>query len=105
MVTFRVTSRLACTVRRDVHVHADVDVLELRIDQRVDADAADAGLERTGGHRHPVADLQRRLLLVEARICGLWMILVSVSVNRKLAVACGMVTRKSVASGWRTCSA
>ena len=31
--------------RRDVDVDADVEILELRVDQRVDADAADAGLE------------------------------------------------------------
>ena len=32
-------------VRRDVDVDADVEILELRVDQRVDADAANAGLE------------------------------------------------------------
>src|SRR5208283_3849877 len=45
-------------VRCDVDVDANVDVVELGVDQRVDADAADAGLERTGRDRHPLTDLQ-----------------------------------------------
>ena len=49
---------------RDVDVHADVNVVELRIDQRIDADAADARLERTGGHRNAFTDFQRSLLTV-----------------------------------------
>src|SRR5208283_4856113 len=32
-----------------------------------------------------------------ARICGFWMILVSLSLNNAVAVACGIVTWKSVA--------
>ena len=45
-------------VRQQFHVHADVDEVELRVDQRVDADAADAGLEAAGGGRLALADLQ-----------------------------------------------
>src|SRR5262249_8092459 len=44
--------------RVDLHIHADVNVIELRIDQRVDADAADAGLEAAGGGGLAVADLE-----------------------------------------------
>src|ERR1019366_10586634 len=50
--------------RRDLHVDADIDEGELRVDQRVDADAADAGLETAGGGGLPVADLQGRLQIV-----------------------------------------
>ena len=53
-------------VGSDVDVYADVDVLELRIDQRVDTDAADAGLKRSGRNRNAVADLERGLLPVES---------------------------------------
>ncbi len=52
-------------VRRNVDIDADVEILELRIHQRVDADAANAGLERSGGNRHAVADLQRGLLPIQ----------------------------------------
>src|ERR1700704_1742381 len=45
-------------VRRDIDVDADIEVLELGVDERVDADAADTGLERTSGHGHPVADFE-----------------------------------------------
>ena len=65
MVIFSVTSPVGVHVRRDVDVHADIEVLKLRIDQRVDADAADAGLERSGGDRHALADLERGLLIIE----------------------------------------
>src|SRR6185312_12797766 len=46
----------------DVDIYADVQILELRVDQRVDAHAADARLKRTGCDRHAVADLERCLL-------------------------------------------
>ena len=52
-------------VRSHVDVDADIDVIELRIDQRVDADSADARLKRTGGHGHALTDLERRLLAVD----------------------------------------
>ena len=50
--------------RRDFHVDADIDVGELRVHQRIDADAADARLEAAGGGRLAVADLQRRLHVI-----------------------------------------
>ena len=31
--------------RRDVDIDSDVEILELSVDQRIDADSADAGLE------------------------------------------------------------
>ncbi len=48
----------------NVDIHADINVVELSIDQRIDADTADARLERAGGHRHALANLQRSLLTV-----------------------------------------
>ena len=45
-------------VRQKLDVDADVDKVELRIDQRVDAHAPDAGLEAAGGSRLALADLQ-----------------------------------------------
>src|SRR5208337_303286 len=53
-------------VRRHINVHANVDVVELCIDQRIDSDAADARLERSGGYRHPLPDLERGLLAVQS---------------------------------------
>ena len=50
--------------RRDFHVDADIDVGELRVDQRIDADAADARLEAAGGGGLAVADLQGRLHVI-----------------------------------------
>ena len=53
--------------RRDVQLHADVLILELRIDQRADharGGSSDAGLEAARGHRHFVADVQLGLLSV-----------------------------------------
>ena len=47
--------------RRDQDVHADIEKRELRVDQRVDAHAADAGLEAAGGVRHLVADIELHL--------------------------------------------
>jgi len=43
-------------VGRDVNVYADVDVLKLGIDQRVNAYASDTGLERSvaTGSREPI---------------------------------------------------
>ena len=57
---------------RDVDVDAHIQILELRVDQRVDADAADAGLERSGRDRHAVADLQRSLLPIQS--ANLWIL-------------------------------
>src|SRR5271166_810196 len=54
------------TVRRHINVHANVDVVELCINQRIDADAADAGLERSGSYRHALPDLERGLLAVQS---------------------------------------
>src|ERR1019366_8032740 len=51
-------------VRCDVDIYADVNIVELSVNQRVDADAADAGLERTAGHGYTLADLQRSLLTI-----------------------------------------
>ena len=48
----------------DVDVDADVDVLKLRIHQRIDAHAADAGLERSRGDRDSVADFERSFLTI-----------------------------------------
>ena len=47
-------------------IHADVEVLELSIHQRVDADAADAGLERSGGNRDAVTDFEGGFLAIES---------------------------------------
>ena len=66
MVIFSVTSPLECTCGRDVDIHAHVEILELRIHERVDAHAADARLERSGRDRHAVADLERGFLPVES---------------------------------------
>ncbi len=55
----------AVNVRRDVDVDADIDVVELRIDQRIDAHAADARLKRSGSHWNTLSDLERCLLAVE----------------------------------------
>src|SRR5262249_8021399 len=48
-----------------VDVHADVDVVELRVHQWVDTYAANAGLERSRRDRHTLAELERRLLSIE----------------------------------------
>ena len=82
--------------RRQVHVHAHVDVGELGVDQRVDADAADAGLEAAGGGGLAVADLERGLLVVHrAELRRL-----QHRVERSLSTACsrasGSVTEKSL---------
>src|SRR5208283_1932628 len=50
---------------RDINVYADVNVIELGIDQGIDAYAANSGLKRTGGHGNALANLQRSLLSVE----------------------------------------
>ncbi len=50
---------------RSLNFDADIRVLELGVDQWVNAHAADAGLERTGGNRIPFADLGRRLLPID----------------------------------------
>src|SRR5215472_10026988 len=52
-------------VRRHVNVYAHVDILKLSIHQWVDAYATNSWLERTGRYRHPVANLQRRLLPIQ----------------------------------------
>ena len=52
-------------MRRDIDIDADIQILELRIDQRVDTHPADAGLERSSRDRHTVANLQRSLLPVQ----------------------------------------
>ncbi len=51
--------------RRHVHVHADVQILKLRVHQGIDAAGsrpgsahADAGLETSGGNRDAIADAQ-----------------------------------------------
>ena len=87
----------AMDVRRDVDVDADVDVIELRIDQRIDADAADAGLKRSGRHRHALADLQRGLLAVNGADLRLLDDLCLAVVVQEFAVAGGIVTWKLVA--------
>ena len=57
---------IGMNVRSDVDVHADVEILELRVDQRVDADAADARLERSSGDGNPVTNFQRSFLSIES---------------------------------------
>src|SRR5450631_1274181 len=52
-------------VGSDIDVHADVNVIELGVDQGIDTYAANSGLKRTGGHGNALADLQRSLLSVE----------------------------------------
>ena len=59
-------------MRRDIDIHADVNVIELRVDQRIDADATDSGLKRAGRHRNTLADLQRSLLSVKGTY--LWLL-------------------------------
>ena len=52
-------------VRRDIDVHANISILKLRIDQRIDANAADSWLKRSGRDRHAVADFQCGLLPIK----------------------------------------
>ena len=56
--SFNETSPSGMHARRDVDVHADIEVLKLGIDERVDADSANTGLKRSGRDRHAFADLQ-----------------------------------------------
>src|SRR5579872_383059 len=58
-------------VRRDVDVYPYVKVLKLRIDQRVNADAADSRLKRSSSNRHAVADLERRFLSIQRAYLGI----------------------------------
>ena len=50
---------------RYVNVYAHVEILKLGIDQRVNADAANAGLERPGCHRNALTDFQRGFLAID----------------------------------------
>jgi len=84
-------------VGSDIDIDADVEILELGIDEGVDADTADTGLERTGGYGHAVTDFEDAFWPSKARICGFWMSLVLLSLNSAVTEACGMVTWKSVA--------
>src|SRR5215472_4852573 len=52
-------------VRRYVDVDADIQILKLRVHQRVDSDATDAGLERSSRDGDPIADFQRSFLAIE----------------------------------------
>ena len=81
----------------DVDVHADIQVLKLRIDQRVDADAANSRLERSGSHRNTITDLERSFLSIHRTDGGFCRILVLLSLYSAVTVALGMITRKSVA--------
>src|SRR5947209_3692061 len=56
----------------DINVHADVNVLKLGIDQRVDADSTDARLKRARRDGHPIADLERGLLTIQG--ADLWVL-------------------------------
>ena len=49
----------------DVNIHAHIKILKLSVHQRVDADTADAGLERSRRHRHAIANFERGLLSVK----------------------------------------
>ena len=81
--------------RRDFHVDADIDEGELRVDQRIDADAADAGLEAAGGGGLAVADFERRLHVVHgAQLRRLQHLRVGVAQHR-CSRAPGMVVEKS----------
>src|SRR5215475_5121315 len=51
--------------RCDVDIHAHIEILELRVDQRIDPHAADPGLKRAGGHGNSVADFESGLLPIE----------------------------------------
>ena len=51
--------------RGDINVDADIEILELRVDQRVDAHAADSGLEGSGRDRDAVTDLERSFLAIQ----------------------------------------
>src|SRR5437763_1059108 len=51
---------------RDVNVHSYIQVLELCINEGVDANSTDAGLELTSGHRNAIADFQRGLLSIHS---------------------------------------
>ncbi len=65
MVIFRRYFAVRVYVRRNIDVHTDIEILELSVDQRVNTDAANAGLERSGRDGHAFADLQRCLLVIE----------------------------------------
>src|SRR6266446_561107 len=56
----------------DVNVDADIKVLKLGIDERIDSHSTNAGLKRTRRYRHAIADLQRRLLPVQS--ADLWIL-------------------------------
>src|SRR6516225_8012254 len=51
--------------RRERDIDADVNIGKLRIDQRVDADAANSRLEAAGGRRLAIADVEGRLHVVD----------------------------------------
>src|SRR5688572_9186381 len=55
---------IVVNARYDLHVDAHIDELELRIHQRVDTHAADAGLEATGCGGLALADFQSGLYIV-----------------------------------------
>ena len=48
----------AVHVRRHIDVHADINVIELRVDQRIDSDAADARLKRSRRYRNALSNLE-----------------------------------------------
>ena len=57
--------------RSNVDIDADIQVLELSIDKRVDSHSTDAGLKRTRCYRHSVANLQCCLLSVQGANLGI----------------------------------
>ena len=50
---------------RHVNVYAHIEILKLGVNQRVNADATDARLERTCGYRDAVTNLERSLLPID----------------------------------------
>src|SRR5580704_5027049 len=58
-------------VRRDINIHADIQVLKLSVYQGVNTHATDSRLERPCRYRHALADLERGLLVIERAHLGI----------------------------------
>src|SRR5436190_14513870 len=58
--------------RSNVDIHTDVEILELRIYERIDSHTTDTGLERSCCHRNAVADFEGRFQAI--RCANLWVL-------------------------------
>ena len=74
---------------RDIDIHADVEILELSVDQWVDADAADSRLKRSSRYRNAFTNLECRLLSIHGA---------DLRILNHLGVA---VTEQGRCCGWR----